>query len=130
MGAGADYDGERDAAGDAAGEAPAAPLPPLHDEPPCSGLSAHILPTSATMIGVCLTALYISLLGPAGTRRELVDKLLAIDALVFLVSAGLSFVSMRAGRGARRFEARAEAIFLVGLGLLAMVAVALAFAVD
>ena len=27
-----------------------------------AGLSAHILPTSATMIGVCLTALYISLL--------------------------------------------------------------------
>ena len=27
-----------------------------------TGLSAHILPTSATMIGVCLTALYLSLI--------------------------------------------------------------------
>jgi hypothetical protein len=99
-------------------------------EPPASGLSAHILPTSATMIGVCLTALYISLLGPAGTSRVMVDKLLAVDALVFLVSATLSFVSMRSGRRTRRFEARAEAIFLAGLGLLAMVAMVLAFAVN
>ena len=98
--------------------------------PPSSGLSAHILPTSATMIGVCLTALYISLLGPAGTRRVMVDKLLAVDALVFLVSATLSFVSMRSGRRGRRFEARAEAIFLAGLGLLALVAMVLAFAVN
>lgn len=82
------------------------------------------------MIGVCLTALYISLLGPAGTSRDMVDKLLAVDALVFLVSATLSFVSMRSGRRARRFEARAEAIFLAGLGLLAMVAMVLAFAVN
>ena len=99
-------------------------------DPPSTGLSAHILPTSATMIGVCLTALYIGLLGPAGTSRVMVDKLLAVDALVFLVSATLSFVSMRSGRRGRRFEARAEAIFLAGLVLLALVALVLAFAVD
>ena len=46
---------------------------------PGAGLSAHILPTSATMIGVCLTALYISLLGPSSESRMLVDKLLALD---------------------------------------------------
>ena len=82
------------------------------------------------MIGVCLTALYISLLGPSGTSRVLVDKLLAVDALVFLVSATLSFVSMRSARQGRRIEARAEAIFLAGLGLLAFVAMMLAFAVN
>ena len=62
------------------------------------GLSAHILPTSATMIGVCLTALYISLLSPAGAQRMVIDKLLAVDTLVFLLSAALSFMSMRARR--------------------------------
>jgi hypothetical protein len=93
------------------------------------GLSTHILPTSATMIGVCLTALYISLLGPAGTRRVVVDKLLAIDALIFLVSAATSFASMRSRRFGARYEAHAESIFVAGLGLLAIVALALAFAV-
>lgn len=98
--------------------------------PAGSGLSAHILPTSATMIGVCLTTLYISLLGPMGTRRVVVDKLMAMDALVFLTSAVLSFMSMRSRRFGARFEARAELVFIAGLGLLALGAVVLAFAIS
>lgn len=94
------------------------------------GLSAHILPTSATMIGVCLTALYISLLGPPSEHRLLVDKLLALDGLVFLASALLSFVSMRVRRGAGRNERMAESVFVGGLGLLALGGVALAFVVS
>ena len=79
-----------------------------------AGLSAHILPTSATMIGVCLTALYISLLGPSSESRMLVDKLLALDGLVFLGSALLSFVSMRVARVAARSERLAESVFIGG----------------
>lgn len=95
-----------------------------------AGLSAHILPTSATMIGVCMTTLYISLLGPLMTRRVLVDKLMAVDALVFLTSAVLSFMSMRAEQSGRRLEAYAEWVFLTALALLALGAVVLAFAVT
>ncbi|MGM9425023.1 hypothetical protein [Hydrogenophaga sp. MI9] len=94
------------------------------------GLSAHILPTSATMIGVCLTALYISLLGPPSEHRLLVDKLLALDGLVFLASALLSFVSMRVRRGGSRYERLGESVFVGGLGLLALGGVALAFVVS
>lgn len=95
-----------------------------------SGLSTHILPTSATMIGVCLTTLYISLLGPVGTRRVVVDKLMAADALVFLASAVLSFLSMRSRRWGTRLEGYAELVFIAGLGLLALGAVVLAFAIT
>lgn len=95
-----------------------------------TGLSAHILPTSATMIGVCLTALYISLLGAPSEHRLLVDKLLALDGLVFLASALLSFVSMRVSRGGSRFETLGESVFVGGLGLLALGGVALAFVVS
>ena len=95
-----------------------------------SGLSAHILPTSATMIGVCLTALYISLLSPFSAGRVVVDKLLAVDALVFLISAVLSFLSMRVRGRAARFEALAENVFIGALGLLALGALVLAFAVS
>ena len=94
------------------------------------GLSAHILPTSATMIGVCMTVLTISHLGSGGPWRMLIDKLLAIDALVFLASALLSFVSMRASTAASTYESRAEVVFVVGLGLLALGAVGLAFAIN
>ena len=95
-----------------------------------NGLSAHILPTSATMIGVCMTVLSIGHLGPGGPWRMVVDKLLAVDALVFLTSALLSFMSMRSRRFGARFEARAELVFIAGLGLLALGAMVLAFAIT
>lgn len=95
-----------------------------------NGLSAHILPTSATMIGVCMTVLSIGHLGPGGPWRMVVDKLLAVDALVFLISALLSFMSMRSGRLATHLEARAEMVFIAALGMLALGAVVLAFAIT
>jgi hypothetical protein len=94
------------------------------------GLVTHILPTSATMIGVCMTVLTIGHLGPAGELRLVVDKLLATDALIFLISALLSFVSMRSDKLIASYEARAELIFMAGLILLAIVAIVLAFAIT
>lgn len=97
---------------------------------PGNGLSYHILPASATMIGVCMTVLSIGHLGPAGQLRVWLDKLIAVDALIFLVSAATSFVSMRQKARGARYEARAEAIFIAGLGVLALGAVLLAFAIQ
>lgn len=99
-------------------------------KPQQSGLATHILPSSATMIGVCMTVLSIGHLGPRGDLHVVIDKLLAVDALVFLASALMSFTSMRARRSGTRFEARAEAVFIVGLAVLALVAVVLAFEVS
>lgn len=50
-------------------------------------MSTHILPTSATMVGMCMTVLSIGHLGPDGEFRMMGDKLLAMVALVFLVTA-------------------------------------------
>lgn len=91
-------------------------------------LSAHILPTSATMIGVCMTVMSIGHLGPRDDMRLLIDRLLAVDALVFLASALLSFISMRSRISGARLEAWGEMVFIAGLGLLALGAVTLAFA--
>ena len=102
----------------------------LKTKTPGSGLSAHILPTSATMIGVCMTVLSIGHLGPGGEWRMVIDKLLAVDALVFLVSALLSFMSMRLPGAGQRHEARAELVFIAGLGMLALAAVVLAFVIS
>ena len=62
--------------------------------------------------------------------RVVVDKLLAVDALVFLVSAVLSFASMRVHDGGSRFEAWGENVFIGALGLLALGALVLAFVVN
>jgi hypothetical protein len=92
------------------------------------GLSAHILPTSATMIGVCMTVMSIGHLGPRDDLRLLIDRMLAIDALARNTSALLSFISMRSRRSGVRLEAWGEVVFIAGLALLALGAVTLAFA--
>lgn len=76
-----------------------------------------------------MTVLSIGHLGAGSEWRILIDKLLAVDALVFLVSALLSFISMRSNNSGPVYEVRAELIFIAGLGLLALGAVALAFAI-
>jgi len=93
------------------------------------GLSRHILPASATMIGVCMTVLSIGHIGPVGEMHWVIDKLLAMDALIFLASAVLSFMSMRAESLSPALELRAEWVFIVGLALLALAAMVLAFAI-
>lgn len=108
----------------------ASPVAGSANKTPGSGLSAHILPASATMIGVCMTVLSIGHLGPGGEWRMVIDRLLAVDALVFLVSALLSFMSMRLVGAGQRHEARAELVFIAGLGMLALGAVVLAFVIS
>ena len=77
-----------------------------------------------------MTVLSIGHLRPSGELRWVVDKMMAVDALVFLASALLSFVSMRSMRVESRYEARAELIFIAGLVMLAVVAVMLAFVIT
>lgn len=97
---------------------------------PGRGLSVHILPTSATMVGVCMTVLSIAHLGSGNHLRVLNDKLVAVDSLVFLTSAVMSFLSMRKSRLGPGAEAWAELVFVLGLALLALAAVLVAFAVQ
>lgn len=93
------------------------------------GLSTHILPTSATMIGVCMTVLSIGRIGSGANWHMLIDKFLAVDALIFLASALLSFGSIRTRCGGADYEQWAETVFVCGLGLLALVAIFLAFTI-
>jgi hypothetical protein len=58
-------------------------------------LSQHILPTSAQLVGVCMTVISLVKLLHIGQAGSLLDKLLAIDALLFTISAALSYASMR-----------------------------------
>lgn len=97
---------------------------------PPAGISSHILPTSATMVGVCMTVLSIGRISQAGQLGAFVDKMLAVDALLFLLSAFLSYVAIRADRQGRRIENWAEEVFLLALTLCAIAAIGIALAID
>lgn len=95
-------------------------------DPRQENVAHHILPTSATMIGVCMTVISIVKLlhiGPSGTW---IDKLLAVDSLTFLASVVFSYVSMRNGAFVR-LEKYADLSFMIGLLGMTLCALLLAF---
>ena len=106
---------------------------PVHG-PNYSRAMPHILSTSATMLGVCMTVLSLSRLNDDQLSFWFIDKLVALAGLLFLTSCLCSFLSMRQLNKtvsvASRFERLAESIFMTGISLLALVAVILAFIVK
>lgn len=99
----------------------------MSDQQSSVSLAGHILPTSATMVGVCVTAIGIVRLMHAGTVGYYVDKLLAIDSIIFVTCAVISFAAARLNSQATQIENTAESIFLVGLFLLGVASVFMAF---
>ena len=77
-------------------------------------LSHHILPTSAQLVGVCLTVISLVKVLHIGRVGSLLDRFLAIDALLFTISATLSYASMRKGESAK-LEKYADQFFMLGL---------------
>ncbi|MBI3525297.1 MAG: hypothetical protein HY066_12415 [Betaproteobacteria bacterium] len=92
-------------------------------------LIGHILPTSATMVGVCVTAIGIVRLLSAGTVEHYVDKLLAIDSVLFVICSSVSFAAIRMAARAEQLESIAESLFMAGLFLLGIASVFMAFQV-
>ncbi|TAJ76899.1 MAG: hypothetical protein EPO42_11445 [Gallionellaceae bacterium] len=77
-------------------------------------LSQHILPSSAQLVGVCITVISLIKVLHIGQVESLLDKFLAIDAVIFTVSAALSYASMRGGRSTN-LEKYADQFFMLGL---------------
>ncbi len=89
-------------------------------------LSRHILPTSAQLVGVCLTVISLIKVLHIGRVGSLLDRFLAIDALLFTISTTLSYASMRS-RDVNQLEKYADQFFMLGLLELGVCAVLLAF---
>ncbi len=87
-------------------------------------LCIHIFTASAAMVGVCLTVIgLIRVVLSFHGGRTIADDILALDALLFLLSCLLSYFSLRT-RSTRRMyivERLADGIFLTGLVLMAFV---------
>lgn len=90
-------------------------------------LSHHILPNSATMVGACIMVISITKSLHPDLTSFLIDKGLAIDSVLFMVSALLSFSSIRARRASARLERWAEAVFLLGLASMTLITLLFSF---
>jgi hypothetical protein len=90
-------------------------------------LSHHILPNSATMVGICIMVISIVKSLSPSLINHLIDKALAIDSVMFMSSAVLSFLSIRAEQYSARLERWAEIIFLAGLAVMTFITVIVSF---
>jgi hypothetical protein len=91
------------------------------------GISHHILPTAATMIGVCITVISLIQLIPKNSVSPWVDKFMAVDTIIFLLSAWLSYLTLRNQDNQEKLEVIADRLFLSGLTLMGLVSVLVAF---
>ncbi len=83
-----------------------------------SNLSQHILPNSSMMIGVCMTVISIIKVVGIHNGQHSIAELLAINSLIFMASALLSYFSMRDGitlKSSMVMEKIADIVFMVGL---------------
>jgi len=90
-------------------------------------LTHHILPNSATMVGICIMVISIVKGMPPDTVNYLIDKALAIDCTLFMASALFSFLSIRLERATLGLERWAEIIFIFGLVSMTLIAVIFSF---
>lgn len=94
---------------------------------PPKNLSGHILPNSATMSGVCVTVISIIKGMHIGYPGLIIDKVLALDSMIFLASAACSYFAMRLAEQATRLENLADSTFMFGLLLMVVGTVGFAF---
>ena len=79
------------------------------------------------MVGVCIMVISIVISMHPGLMNYLIDKALAIDSVLFMLSSIISFLSIRAEQYSVRLEGLAEIIFLVGLGMMTFITVVVSF---
>jgi hypothetical protein len=86
-----------------------------------SGMSQHILPNSSMMIGVCMTVISIVKLVGIQKGQHRIAELLSFDSLIFMVSASLSYFSIRNESMELTFavmEKFADIAFMLGLAIM------------
>ena len=92
----------------------------------------QVFSISAAMVGVCLTAIGILRLVVAQTRvQTLGDDLLAIDAVLFVVCAFVSFWSFKTRHPGIRQKLRllVDGLFMLALVLMVSICGVIAYAV-
>lgn len=100
----------------------------MNDFQSTNGLSSHILPVSATMVGVCVTVIgLVRLIEVNATIATIVDNIVAVDSAFFLAAALMSYISIRSPRTLARLERYADLVFLLGLVIMVVASFMLAW---
>jgi hypothetical protein len=92
----------------------------------------HIFTVSSAMVGVCLTVIgLIRVVITFGKADTLADDLLALDALLFLVSCLLSYAALRSRtfRRMHRIERAADVVFIVAMIVMTTICAFITYAV-
>jgi len=86
-------------------------------------LTIHVFTVSATLVGACLTVIGIFSHFRRGLTRSLGEDLLALDALLFLITCALSYAALKKrGKGRPYFlELMADNLFLAALTLMTVI---------
>ena len=95
-----------------------------------AALSRHILPSAGTMVGVCTTLIGLVKIVEDREGPSHVDEAAALTAILFLVGAIASYLSIRLEAGGDRtvrLERCADFCFVLGLVSLTLIAVLFAY---
>jgi hypothetical protein len=95
--------------------------------PDSAGLSGHILPVSATLIGVCVTLVGLVKVVEIKLGSSRVDEYAALAAIAFLTCSIASYLSIRCAT--YWLEQAADVIFVAGLVAITMIATLFAYEV-
>jgi hypothetical protein len=94
-------------------------------------ISQHILPTSATMVGVCITVISIvRVIEVHGAFSTIIDDLVAVDGAMFLIATILSYTAIRSPNMERRIERFADLVFLAALAFMVAASFLLAWQIG
>ena len=93
----------------------------------------HIFTVSSAMVGVCLTVIgLVRVVITLGKADTVADDLLAVDAMLFLVSCFVSYAALRSRRAPRmhRLERVADSVFILAMIVMVAICAFLTYAVS
>jgi uncharacterized membrane protein len=93
----------------------------------------HIFTVSSAMVGVCLTVIgLVRVVITLGNADAVADDLLALDALLFLVSCFVSYAALRSRRAQRmhRLERVADGVFILAMIVMVTICAFLTYAIS
>ena len=94
-----------------------------------TSIARHILPTSATMVGVCLTAVGLVKIIEQHIGPSHVDEYFSLNSILFLVSSVTAYLSLRTSHARRikLYETVADSMFVIGMVLMVIITILFAY---